>query len=66
MHMKITNNAWTKPRLASFARGIMEFEAFITPDYKKVIFQSKRPNPDGVVREGGILYLQRENVEMIF
>ena len=61
MHMKMINNAWTKPRLASFAREMIEYEAFITPDYKKVIFKSQRPNPSGTTREGGIWYSQREN-----
>jgi hypothetical protein len=60
MHMQKINNVWTKPKLASFAQDIMEFESFITPDYKKVIFQSKRSNPSGKVGIGGVWYSQKE------
>jgi len=61
MHMKKINNTWTEPKLAPFARDMIEYEAFITPDNKKVIFKSQRPNPAGSVKEGGIWYAQREN-----
>jgi hypothetical protein len=60
-HMKMINNVWTKPELAPFAMDVIEYEAFITPDYNKVIFKSRRPNPNGTGREGGIWYSQREN-----
>ena len=61
MHMKKINNVWTEAKPASFARDTIEYEAFITPDYKKVIFKSQRPNPAGTTREGGIWYSPREN-----
>lgn len=61
MHMKKINHVWTEPELAPFARDTIEYEAFITPDYKKVIFKSQRPNPAGTTREGGIWYSPREN-----
>lgn len=61
MQMKMVNNIWTKPKLAPFARDIMEYEAFITPDNKKVIFKSTRPNPAGTTKEGGIWYSEKEN-----
>lgn len=59
MYMKMVNNIWTEPKLAPFAKEIMEYEAFITPDNKKVIYKSKREIPDNT--KGGIWYSQREN-----
>lgn len=59
LHMKMNNNEWTKPVLASFARDIMEYEAFITPDYRRVIFNSARANPKSA--KGGVWYSEREN-----
>jgi len=60
MHMKKTLDGWSGPEPAPFARDSIEYEAFITPDYKKVIFKSQRPNPAGTVKEGGIWYAPRE------
>jgi hypothetical protein len=61
MHMKMVNNVWTKPEPASFGQDITEYEAFITPDYTKVIYKSQRPNPNVTNKEGGIWYSMREN-----
>lgn len=58
--MKKIKNVWTEPALPSFARDLTEYEAFITPDYQKIIFKSKRPKPDGGTSEGGIWYAQKE------
>jgi hypothetical protein len=60
MHMKKIKNVWTKPAFPSFARDVVEYEAFITPDNQKVIFKSQRPKPDGGGREGGLWYAQKE------
>ncbi|MFH1197143.1 MAG: hypothetical protein V1720_15710 [bacterium] len=59
MHMMIVDNLWTEPKLASFAKDLIEYEAFITPDDKKVIFKSQRPTPDN--SKGGIWYSERQD-----
>jgi len=59
MHMKMTETGWTKPQPASFARDIMENEAFVTPDNQKVVFNSKRAKPGGA--KGEAWFSPREN-----
>lgn len=60
LHMRQVDGAWTGPVPAPFALDLIEYEAFVTPDNKKVIFKSQRPKPFGMAREGGIWVAQRE------
>jgi len=59
MNMRMINNVWSRPQNASFAQDVMEYEAYITPDYTKVIFNSQREKPRSTKGTGW--YSQREN-----
>jgi len=59
MHMRLKDGSWTEPELAPFARDIIEYEAFISPNGKYVFYNSDRPKPDGVRTPGEIWYSER-------
>jgi hypothetical protein len=45
IYMHEIDGLWTKPMLAPFAEDCIEFEPFISPDGKKVFFNSERKHP---------------------
>lgn len=45
IYMEEKDGIWTKPQLAPFAEDCTEFEPFISPDGKKVFFNSERSHP---------------------
>lgn len=45
IYMKEKDGVWTKPQLAPFAEDCIEFEPFISPDGKKIFFNSERALP---------------------
>lgn len=57
--MELKDGGWTKPALAPFARDVVEYEAFITPDGKRVFFHSDRPGPPDDDARGKIWYSER-------
>jgi hypothetical protein len=57
--MELKNGAWTRPAPAPFARDIIEYEAFVTPDGKKIFFNSDRPRPAEAEAKGEIWYAER-------
>lgn len=59
MHSEMENGAWTKPKLAPFARDITEYEAFISPDGKRIFFNSDRNKPDSPAAIGEIWYSEK-------
>ena len=46
MHMELVDGKWTNPKPAPFAKDITEYETFISPDGKKVFYNSNRPKPN--------------------
>jgi len=59
MHSELVNGVWTKPKLAPFARDITEYEAFISPDGKRVFYNSDRPKPNSSTAVGEIWYSEK-------
>ena len=59
LYMTIKDGKWTAPELAPFARNIMEYESFISPDGKKIYYNSDRPKPTGVETIGEIWYSEK-------
>lgn len=55
----LTDGKWTAPKLAPFARDITEYEAFISPDGKKVYYNSDRTKPASPTAVGEIWYSER-------
>jgi hypothetical protein len=45
MYMKEENGVWTAPQLAPFAEDCVEYEPFMSPDGRRVFFNSERPHP---------------------
>ena len=45
MYTQEKDGIWTKPVLAPFAKDLMEFEPFISPDGRKLFFGSERAHP---------------------
>ncbi|MBN2415485.1 PD40 domain-containing protein [bacterium] len=58
-YMKQDGERWTTPGPAPFARNISEYEAFITPDGKRVFYNSDRPKPAGSSGIGEIWYSEK-------
>lgn len=56
MHSEFLNGKWTNPKLAPFARDITEYESFITPDGKRIFYNSDRAKPEGITAVGEIWY----------
>ncbi len=42
-YSKIVNGKWTEPEVASFSGQYLDFEPFISPDGKRLLFLSNRP-----------------------
>ncbi len=59
LFMEMKNGAWTRPAPAPFARDVIEYEAFVSPDGKRVFFNSDRPRPAGADAKGEIWYAER-------
>ncbi len=57
--MDLKDGVWTKPALAPFARDVVEYEAFVAPDGRRVFFHSDRPKPPGEGAPGTIWYSER-------
>ena len=58
--MELKDGAWTKPVLAPFAKDIIEYEAFVVPDGKKIFFASSREKPAVADAKGQIWFADRE------
>ncbi len=59
LFMEMKNGAWTRPAPAPFARDIIEYEAFVSPDGNRVFFNSDRPRPVVADAKGEIWYAER-------
>lgn len=59
MYSELSDGKWTPPRLAPFARDITEYEAFISPDGKKIFYNSDRPKPNSPTAVGEIWYSEK-------
>lgn len=59
MHSELKNGEWTIPKLAPFAKNIIEYEAFIFPDGKKIIYSSDRSKPNSPTAIGEIWYSEK-------
>jgi dipeptidyl aminopeptidase/acylaminoacyl peptidase len=59
LFMELTNGSWTRPAPAPFARDVIEYEAFVSPDGNRVFFNSDRPRPDVLDAKGEIWYAER-------
>jgi hypothetical protein len=46
MHSELKDGKWTLPKLAPFARDIVEYESFISPDGQRIYYNSERHKPD--------------------
>jgi len=59
MYSELVNGVWSKPKLAPFARDITEYESFISPDGKKIFYNSDRSKPNSPKAVGGIWYSEK-------
>ena len=59
LYMTIKDGKWTAPEPAPFARDIMEYESFISPDGEKIFYNSDRPRPAGITAKGEIWYSEK-------
>jgi len=59
MYMELKNGKWTEPKLAPFARDIIEYESFISPDGYRIFYNSDRAKPVGVKTIGEIWYSEK-------
>jgi hypothetical protein len=59
MYMELIEGKWTLPKPAPFARDIIEYETFISPDGKKVFYNSDRAKPTGINAVGEIWYSEK-------
>jgi len=59
MYMKLSEGRWTPPKPAPFAQDIIEYETFISPDGKKVYYNSDRAKPTGLNAVGEIWYSEK-------
>jgi hypothetical protein len=59
MYSEFLDGKWTKPSLAPFARDVTEYEAFISPDGKKIFYNSDRPKPNSPTAVGEIWYSEK-------
>ena len=60
MYSEFSDGKWTKPSLAPFARDITEYEAFISPDGKKIFYNSDRAKPNSPTAVGEIWYSEKK------
>ena len=58
-HMKIINEKWTDPEPAPFAKDVVEYESFISPDGKTIFFNSERARPIVPDARGEIWYVEK-------
>lgn len=54
------DGVWTEPEVASFVEKQFSFEPFVTPDNKRLYFQSGKPTPGQVGPSMNVLYVDRE------
>jgi Tol biopolymer transport system component len=59
LFMEVRDGVWTRPALAPFARDVVEYEAFVAPDGKRVFFHSDRPTSLERDTPGKIWYSER-------
>ncbi len=59
IYSEFLDGKWTKPSLAPFARDITEYEAFVSPDGKKIFYNSDRPKPNSPTAVGEIWYSEK-------
>lgn len=59
MYSVMVDGKWTAPKLAPFARDITEYETFISPDGKKIFYNSDRPKPNSPNAIGEIWYSEK-------
>jgi hypothetical protein len=59
MYSVLKDGEWTNPGLAPFAKDITEYETFISPDGKKVFYNSDRTKPNGSSAVGEIWYSEK-------
>lgn len=59
MYIAYTDGKWTTPKPPSFAKNIIEYETFISPDGKKIFYNSDRAKPSGSNSVGEIWYSEK-------
>jgi hypothetical protein len=60
MFSKLVNGVWTEPDVASFVKKQFSFEPFVTPDNKRLYFQSGKPVPGQTGPAMNVLYVDRQ------
>jgi hypothetical protein len=59
MVSRLSDGAWTEPEIASFVEKQPSFEPWITPDNKRLYFQSGKPIPGQSGPPMNVLYVER-------
>jgi hypothetical protein len=59
LHSELVDGKWTLPKPAFFAKDIIEYESFISPDGKKIFYNSDRAKPSGSKSVGEIWYSEK-------
>jgi hypothetical protein len=60
MVSRLKDGAWTEPAIAPFVENQLSFEPLVTPDNKRLYFQSGKPIPGQAGPPMNILYVERE------
>ncbi len=60
MYSKLADGVWTKPEIAPFVEKEYSFEPFVTPDNKRLYFNSGKQAPGQQGPGMNILYVERE------
>jgi len=63
LYSKQIDGIWTEPKLPTFAKEVMEFEALFTPGGKKVYFSSDRSKPLGITTKGDIWFVEKKTMD---
>jgi hypothetical protein len=61
LYMKMENGQWTRPAPPPFAMDVGEYEAFFSPDGKRIYYDSYRARPSGASGEGRIWSVERHD-----
>jgi dipeptidyl aminopeptidase/acylaminoacyl peptidase len=59
LHSELINGKWTVPKPPPFAKDLIEYESFISPDGKKIFYNSDRPKSDNPAAVGEIWYSEK-------
>ena len=63
MVSKLVDEVWTEPDVAPFVENQFSFEPWVTPDNKRLYFQSGKPIPGQPGHPMNVLYVERQGTE---